>query len=307
MCPLTRFQHYGRLQRVIGYRIRFKDIYVNKKVITGPLTLKELQRADYSIVRMVQKEMLPSELKNLKTKNGIDENSKLIQLTPYLDKKGIIRMGDRIRKAEVTFDQKHPFILPSRHHVTTLIHRQEHLRLLHCLVRHRYWPLSGRREARKITQKCVSSFRLKPKTLDIMMADLPKNRLTENLRPFTKTGIDYAGPIIIKESRRRGRVHTSKAYIAVFICLNLKAIHLELVSDLTSEAFIAALTRFISRRSICNESNLDNGTTFVGADRELKEMYDFVKNHEKQIHADIAAKKIQWKFISPRASHFGGL
>ena len=80
------------------------------------MTLKELQRPDYSIVRMLQKEMFPSELKNLKIKKGMDKNSKLIQLTPYLDERGIIRVGGRIQKAEVTFDQKHPFVLSSRHH-----------------------------------------------------------------------------------------------------------------------------------------------------------------------------------------------
>ena len=169
--------------------------------------------------------MFPSELENLKIKKGIDKNSKLIQLTPYIAERGIIRVGGRIQKAGVTLDQKHPFVFPSRHYVTTLILRQEHLRLLHygpehllSSIRHRYWPLSGRREPKKITQKCVSCFRLKPKTLDIMMADLPRNRLTGNLRPFTKTGIDYAGPIMIKESRRRGRVknHYSRLCIPKF-------------------------------------------------------------------------------------------
>ena len=87
----------------------------------------------------------------------------------------------------------------------------------------------------------------------------------------------------------------------------MTAIHLELVSDLPSEVFLVALTRFISRRGICSELYLDDGTTFVGAIRELKEMHDFVKNHEKQIHADLSAKKIQWEFIPPRAPHFEGL
>ncbi|XP_033229716.1 uncharacterized protein LOC117181261 [Belonocnema kinseyi] len=311
---LSRFQRYGKLQRVIGYCIRFIDNYISKKFKSGPLTTEELERADCSIIRMIQRECFPSELKQLKLGKDIDKTSKLIQLAPYLDENGMIRVGRRIRRAEISMDQKYPFIIPFKHFATTLILQREHIRLLHCgpeqllsSVRHRYWPLSGRREARKITQKCIHCFKMKPQTLDVLMGDLPKSRLSGNLRPFTKTGVDYAGPILIKESRRRGRVHVSKAYLSVFVCLNVKAIHLELITDLTTEAFLAALTRFISRRGICSELYSDNGTNFVGAARELREMYEFVKVNEKEIHENLAAKRIQWKFIPPRAPHFGGL
>ncbi|XP_029172208.1 uncharacterized protein LOC114941390 [Nylanderia fulva] len=100
------------------------------------------------------------------------------------------------------------------------------------------------------------------------MGNLPRDRVTPT-RPFLSTGLDYAGPILLRTSKGRGhRAH--KGYIAVFVCFWSKAIHLEVVSDYTSEAFIAALRRFISRRGLCAEIYSDCGTTFIGADRTLR-------------------------------------
>ncbi|GFX42579.1 uncharacterized protein TNCV_261141 [Trichonephila clavipes] len=78
------------------------------------------------------------------------------------------------------------------------------------------------------------------------MGDLPTHRVTPS-RTFSVCGIDYAGPINILRYRGRG-AKTTKGYIALFVCFVIKALHLELVSDLTSEAFIASLKRFCARR-----------------------------------------------------------
>lgn len=174
-------------------------------------------------------------------------------------------------------------------------------------VHTRYWILSGRRESRKVTRSCLNCFRLNPSELPIKMGDLPKDRVTRYLRPFAISGIDYAGPMLIRESRRRGRVHTSKTYIALFICFNTKTIHLELVTDLTTEAFMAALRRFTGRRGICSRLYSDNSTNFVGAAKELNEVYGFLKENEEEIHTQLARQKIEWCFIPTRAPHFGGL
>lgn len=218
-----------------------------------------------------KRSLLP-EIKKLEAKLPVKKDSKLAKLDPFLDKQGLIRVGGRLRYADIMEDQKHQIILPDRHLVTTLIMRREHNQLLHCgpeqllsSIRQRYWPIAGRREAKKITRSCVRYFRYKPRTIDVKMADLPMSRVNESSRAFTVSGVDYAGPFRLRESKRRGRTHISKAYVAVFVCFHTRAMHLELVTDLTSEAFIAALKRFVARRGICTQLYSDNATNFVGA------------------------------------------
>lgn len=135
------------------------------------------------------------------------------------------------------------------------------------------------------------------------MGDLSKSRVTGFLRPFAISGVDYAGPLRVRESRRRGRVHISKAYVALFVCFSTKAVHLELVTDLTTEAFIAALRHFTGRRGICSHLYSDNAN-FVEASGELKEIYEFLRQQKETIQEELTKQKINWQFIPPRAPNF---
>lgn len=136
------------------------------------------------------------------------------------------------------------------------------------------------------------------------MADLPPARVT-SMRAFLHTGIDYAGPFLVRNSPGRG-YKTHKAYIALFVCLCTRAIHLELVHDYSSPAFLAAFDRFISRRGLPSDMYSDNGTTFRGAERQLKqELRNILKNPDNSNH--FATQGIEWHFIPPAAPHFGGL
>lgn len=138
------------------------------------------------------------------------------------------------------------------------------------------------------------------------MGELPKQRVTPS-PPFSVTGVDYAGPMLIKQGSYRPKV--VKAYIAVFVCMSTKAVHLELVSDLTTDAFIAALQRFVSRRGIVSEMHSDNATNFRGAQHELHHLYElFQKEHEvNRIIRYCQSKEMEWQFIPPDAPEFGGL
>lgn len=139
------------------------------------------------------------------------------------------------------------------------------------------------------------------------MGDLPSQRITQS-RPFSHTGCDYAGPFCIKLSKGR-KPKTAKAYICLFVCMATKAIHLELVSDLTSDAFLAAFRRFVSRRGFCSNVYSDNGTNFQGARRCLNEMHKLVisEAYNEVIAASLAKDNVTWHFIPPSSPHFGGL
>lgn len=136
------------------------------------------------------------------------------------------------------------------------------------------------------------------------MSDLPDYRVTPS-RTFQRTGVDYAGPIQVLHKAGRGQ-RLYKAYIAIFVCLSTRAIHLELVGDYTSAVFLAALRRFTIRRGTPSTLYSDNGTNFRGTERELvNSFHNLIRNHE--IIAHLANDGITWRFIPPAAPHFGGI
>ncbi|PZC75506.1 hypothetical protein B5X24_HaOG206047 [Helicoverpa armigera] len=136
------------------------------------------------------------------------------------------------------------------------------------------------------------------------MGALPRPRVTQSY-PFSHTGCDFAGPIQVRSMKGRG--HKSyKGYIAVFICLATKAIHLELVGDLSTELFIAALRRFMARRGHVHHMYSDNATNFVGAAKFLyKEILEITQS--PQFQNTLTNIGTQWHFIPPAAPHFGGI
>lgn len=115
-------------------------------------------------------------------------------------------------------------------------HLHAGLNTLNAIIRDSYWVLSSRREIRRILRKCILCFRRVPTSLNQIMGNLPATRINPE-RPFAHTGVDYAGSFIIKVSRNK----TGKAYLAVFVCMATKAMHLEVVSDLSTSAFINTL------------------------------------------------------------------
>lgn len=135
------------------------------------------------------------------------------------------------------------------------------------------------------------------------MGQLPPSRVNM-ARPFAITGVDYWGPISIQPPHRRAAPR--KAYVAVFVCFCTKAVHLELVCDLTTAKFIQALRRFVARRGLCHEIYIDNGRNFVGVANELRNLVRS-KEHKQALAEECTENGIRWHFNPPKASHFGGL
>lgn len=133
-----------------------------------------------------------------------------------------------------------------------------------------------------------------------VMADLPSDRLVPDEPPFTSVGVDYFGPFEIK----RGRTMI-KRYGVVFICLTVRAVHIEVASSLDTDSCIHALRRFIARRGQVRLMRSDNGTNFVGTERELREAVQALNN--AKIQDTLQSKGITWMFNPPAASHFGGV
>ncbi len=255
-----------------------------------------------------------TEISSLHKKAELPKDSPLLPLHPFIDDSGLVRVGGRGKLSTLSYAIRHPIILPAKHAVTKLIVRAEHLRLVHggatlmaASLSRKFHIIGSRRLIRTVCRGCIICRRVMARPYTQEHGQLPSDRL----RPgtvFNVVGVDYAGPLLIKSGSTR-KPTIRKAYLCVFVSFAVKAVHLELVSDLTSEAFLAALRRFIARRGLPSTLWSDNGKNFVGAARELKELFQFLAESRTQevISGFCSSNGIQWKFIPEHAPHFGGL
>lgn len=310
---VEKFSNLKRLQRTMAYCIRFiRNCKSKLSRNIGSLQPDELSQAMDILVGLSQTKCFAEERKLLEKGGIIPNKSSLQSLSPFLDSKGLIRVGGRLQLADCIDSRKHPFILSGRDDLTKLIFRTQHVTLLHAgpqlllsSIREIYWPIAGRNLARTTVRSCVKCFRAKPTQLNPLMGILPQSRVHPSL-PFSMVGIDYAGPFTIKDRKGRG-CKCLKCYICVFVCFSTKALHLELVTSLSSESFLLVLKRFIARRGRPHEIFSDNGRTFVGANAELLELFEFLRKNNDHISNRLSGDGIKWHFMPPYAPHFGGL
>jgi len=311
---LEFFSSWNKLLRIsaIWYRffkwLRHRSHPNKPQRLTGQLQVSELRVAEEAWIVYAQRQAFPDEIRLLSNGDNVTKGP-LKNLSPFLDG-DILRVGGRLKHFNEPFSRKHPALLPRKHRVTNLIVEAYHLRFLHmgpsgmlANIHLHFWPLRGRGVVRKIVNQCQRCFWAKPIPMQPVMGQLPSARVSVS-RPFTHTGVDFAGPITIKVGLRKAI--PVKAYVAVFVCLFTKAVHLEAVSDRSADAFMGCLRRFISRRGIPSHICSDNGTNFVGTQRILRQYY-IAQRTGLTVHEDLASEGLQWIFIPPGAPHFGGL
>lgn len=314
----------------VGLMLRFiRNLKSPGNEMSGPLTIDEEQKAEVSVIRMVQQQAYPSEYdilrkhKDIQNKSHSSDNdtessidvpqisrqSPLISLMPFLDNDGVMRVGGRLQNCpQLTFDQRHQIIIPHGG-IAEMIVRKSHfdhhhptLSTLHNILRQRFWIIKAKHIIKKVTRFCIKCFRVNPPNINQLMAPLPRARVTMT-PPFTSSALDYAGFYMIKSGTTRNAPKT-KVYVALFKCMCTGAIHLDIAADLSSNAFITTLDRFISRRGLCEEIYSDNATCFEGADNELKAI---ISKNDPEVHQYCKSNKIKWNFTTPRASHAGGI
>lgn len=155
-----------------------------------------------------------------------------------------------------------------------------------------------RQAIKRIHNSCTVCKRLQGKPYSpVDVPPLPEFRVQQT-EPFQVTGIDYTGAIQVRESP--GNI--TKVYAVLFTCAVTRAIHIELIEDLSSEGFLHALRRFASRNGFPQTILSDNATCFVGASSHLKRLMD-----DPQVMSTLAGRKCQWKFIPARAPWFGAI
>ncbi|XP_075170474.1 uncharacterized protein LOC142242837 [Haematobia irritans] len=302
-----RFSRWCRLHRAMGFVIRFVERSRKRcDDFCIELTQHELQVAEKILLQGAQKQVFKAEIECLKNNKEIPRNSSIYKLCPFLDDKGILRLNGRIGNAEVETEIKFPVILPTYHHVTKLL-----ILHYHCIYHHgnnetivneirQRYHIPRLRAICKATAKQCQMCKIKNAIPQPpQMAKLPRSRLASYVSPFTFTGVDFFGPIMITVNR-----HKEKRYGALFTCLSIRAVHIEVVSTLNTSSCIIAIRSFMARRGTPREFFSDNGTNFVGAERELRESLSEVDRNE--FVRTFTTANTKWNFNPPSAPHMGG-
>ncbi|XP_066583791.1 uncharacterized protein [Prorops nasuta] len=311
-----RYSSFSKLRRITAWILRFYHNLRNhtERVFDEYLSPRELEEATYLMIKVIQSNEFSQELESLRKKAHVAINSSIKNLNPFIDKNGLLRVGGRLKHANLYYDATFPVLLPKKHNFTSLLIMNEHVRLNHAGVmvvlntlRQKYWPIHGRSAVKKLINKCMCCFEAKPSAFNPPMGNLPGDRVTP-ARAFETCSVDYAGPIFIKDGKLRNR-NLVKSYLCIFICFSTKAIHIELAGDMTAQSFLNCLHRFISRRDLCRHIYSDNGSNFIGARNELAELGSLLteSNTVHEIKKSLNNKLIEWTFIPPHAQHFGGL
>ena len=255
LLPVDRYSSFTRLKHVTAWIFRFihNCRACKNSQNYSPLTVQELTNVETYWVSVSQQDQFPKEIETFKKRYNLNNSSSLLSLHPILDSFGVLRVGGREQNSKSPFSSQHPVILHGKHRLIRLIIRSEHARLLHtgptllvASLGRRYHILGCRKIVRSITRGCLTCRRTSVRPHPQRLGQLPIECVTPDL-VFDKVGLDYAGPVYIKYGFVR-KPTIVKAYICVFVSLSIKAVHLELVSDLTSDAFVASLRRFIARR-----------------------------------------------------------
>ena len=301
---IESFSEWPRLLRAAAWILAVKGVLRHEIEPVRILQSQHLKEAEAGIVKYVQRQVFPAEILALEKGEQIKDKC-LRSLQPVM-RDGLLRVGGRLSKSPVPEDFKSPIILPGRSHVATLVISHIHKTTGHTgreyvlsASREKYWITGGRQAVRRVIGNCVTCKRRDAPTCTQRMADLPADRVTPGDPAFSYVGVDYFGPFLVKRGRAR-----EKRYGCVFTCLAVRAIHIEIAHSLESDAFINCLTRFIARRGRPKRIRSDNGTNFVGADRELN--HEIHRWNQRRIQGALNDQGIEWLFNVPGASHTGG-
>lgn len=293
------------IQKVVRWNLLHKRRNGEDK---NPLTLRA---AELLIIHVIQHEAFLDEIIALKSGQTVLKTSPIYDLDPYLDDTGLLRIGGRLRRSNLTTQEKNPIIIPKKSHVATLLIDHFHKEVKHqgrlftegAIRSAGYWIIGCRRQVNSYLRRCVICKKLRGKQQQPKMADLAEVRL-QPAPPFSFVGVDVFGPWGVVTRNTRGVKAQAKRWAVIFTCLVIRAVHIEVLEEMSSSSFVNALRRFVALRGEVRVICSDCGTNFVGA---VKELNASVIDVNDNILSNFMKKKgIQWKFNPPHASHMGG-
>ena len=270
----------------------------------GKTKVEAFKHAKSTILQWAQQDELV-EYKQAK-QGTLAKSSALAKLDPFVDSTGLLRVGGRLQAGSLSLGETHPIILPKNSHVTQLVIAECHENVKHQgkgitmneIRSAGYWIIGGNSVVASYIHNCIPCRRQRRPTENQKMAALPPERINQ-APPFTYIGCDCFGPFIVKERRKE-----IKCYGVIFTCMASRAIHVELVDNMTTDAFLNALRCFIAIRGPIRQLRSDKGSNFVGAANELSkamsESSSRLNSYANENHFDIVTN-------SPHSSHMGGV
>ncbi|XP_039547061.1 uncharacterized protein LOC120492841 [Pimephales promelas] len=271
------------------------------------LNVEERRRASFTLIQLAQQDAFKEELNVLSQDSGrLPSSHPLYQLDPFMQD-GIMRVGGRLRRACAPLELRYPAILPSNGLITYLVLAHYHQKIQHQgrgqtlneLRANGFWIMGGSKVVAHYIRQCVPCRRARRPPEQQRMADLPHDR-TDPSPPFTYCGMDCFGPFYTKQGRK-----THKRYGLLFTCLCSRAVHVEMLEDMTTDAFINALRCFLAIRGAVRHIRSDQGTNFMGARNELKKALREVS--KERVAAYLAEKQCDFCLNAPSSSHAGGV
>lgn len=288
-----RVSRFSSIVRILAYVKRFisnaKSAVSAQKdsFLKGNLSHEEISKSELEILLFIQRE-------------SFGKNRRLLppNFVAYQDSDGLLRVETKLVFTDDSDFFRRPILLPDKHRLVFLLIDETHriynhagVQTLVTVLREKYWILRSRKAARSVVSKCVACQRFKSKSATTMFAPLPEERVRMSA-VFETTGVDLAGPLVLKNG--------DKVWIVIFTCAVYRAVHFELVSDISTQSFLLALRRFIARRGRVKSIYSDNGTNFVGSSNELKTInWSDIIGHSE-------LKRISWRFNPPTAAWWGG-
>lgn len=300
---LSRFSKWTTAVYVVARIQRLAERSKNK----DPLNVVERRRASLTLIRLAQHNAFKEELSILSHQSKkLSHNHPLYQLDPVLHD-GIIRVGGRLRRASLALDVRHPIVLPNSGNVTRLILSHCHEKTQHQgrgqtvneIRANGYWIIGASKAVASYIRGCVVCRKARRPTEQQRMADLPADRV-ESAPPFSFCGMDCFGPFLTKQGRKE-----QKRYGLLFTCLCSRAVHIETLEDLTTDAFINALRCFIAIRGTVRQIRSDCGTNFTGARNELGRALNELD--KERVTTYLAERQCDFCTSVPDASHVGGV
>lgn len=306
--------HFKAMWTSLTSVISFMSRFVNKlrkksQELANFPTVEEVSKAEEVVFRKIQQDAYTDELQSLIKKpdgSGLSASSRIIQLNPFLDESGVLRMRSRAQAANASYASRNPVILPSKHEFVDLFIQHVHRTNKHMSeettiadIREKVWIVNIRSALRRVVSQCQLCKIKKASPKFPVMGQLIVERLDFGERPFTNVGMDCFGPLKVRQGRS-----TIKRYGLIFTCLTYRAIHLELVVDLSLDQIMIAIRSLFARRGRAKKFRSDNGKNFVGASRQL---IKDGKDIEAQFGRAVAeAFEVDWKFIPAYAPWMGG-